>query len=172
MTHCEQVQKLQPAFLALELEPAREHEVRGHLASCRECRDAYIAAEPALLLSLVGAPRPVADEDQFVAAVLGGVHQARIARRLGARRVRFYLAAAAAVLLTIAAPLTYRLATAPATVAVAHEADVVPATVATAVEPAFVEVEGQGVRLYQMTAAAGSAHPVQVAFIVDPGLEL
>jgi len=41
-----------------------------------------------------------------------------------------------------------------------------------AVEPAFVEVDGAGVRLYQLTPTSQSREAIQVAFIVDPHLEL
>jgi hypothetical protein len=40
------------------------------------------------------------------------------------------------------------------------------------VEPAFVEIEGEGVRLYQVSTAQSAATNVQVAFIVDPRLVL
>lgn len=39
-------------------------------------------------------------------------------------------------------------------------------------EPAFVEVDNAGVRLYQLTPASNSRGAIQVAFIVDPHLEL
>ena len=41
-----------------------------------------------------------------------------------------------------------------------------------AVEPAFVEVDDAGVRLYQLTPTSQSREAIQVAFIVDPHLEL
>ena len=41
-----------------------------------------------------------------------------------------------------------------------------------AAEPAFIEVEDAGVRLYQLAPAAQSRDAIQVAFIVDPHLEL
>jgi hypothetical protein len=47
-----------------------------------------------------------------------------------------------------------------------------PPASAEAMEPAFVEVDNAGVRLYQLTPTTNSHKAIQVAFIVDPRLEL
>jgi hypothetical protein len=50
-----------------------------------------------------------------------------------------------------------------------------PSTIAegsTPVEMASVEVDGEGIRLYQLTVPSRDARDVQVAFIVNPQLEL
>jgi hypothetical protein len=41
-----------------------------------------------------------------------------------------------------------------------------------AAEAAFIEVDGVGVRLYQFAPVSQSRDAIQVAFIVDPHLEL
>jgi anti-sigma factor RsiW len=164
MIDCREASRLRERFLALELPPGVESELRAHLATCRNCRGALAMREPAVALAArLHEPGPVED-DGFVAAVLAGVHQHKLERRLTRRRG--YLAAAAAVVIAIAGGwLGLRGgATLPPGPAPAM------AVQAQASEPAFVEVEGEGVRLYQLTPAAQDA--VQVAFIIDPRLEL
>ena len=58
--------------------------------------------------------------------------------------------------------------TRPAPPAVAQ----VPSQRPPVIEPAFVEVDEVGVRLYQLTPTSQSREAIQVAFIVDPHLEL
>lgn len=173
MMRCEDVQGLRQEYLALELDVEREHGVRDHLTTCRSCRDLYLVAEPSLLFSMMSAPPVSSDEGQFVASVLAGVHQARIDSRVRARQKRGYLALAAALVLAVSGTLAYRLSSHTATVAVAPAPTETPDAVGSLdVEPAFVAVEGEGVRLYQMATTPESGQPVQVAFIVDPRLEL
>ncbi len=171
---CEQVRERLRGFLDLELESAVESAVRAHLASCRECREAYIAAEPSLLLS-VGQAQPVAvDDATFVASVMGGIHQSRLDAFERKHAMRRYLAVAAVAVLSLTATLAYRVTVAPTTtVAVAPTAvPLSPVGRSADVEPAFVEVEGEGVRLYQVATGGTSTPNVQVAFVVDPSLEL
>ena len=117
----------------------------------------------ALRLSEIDVP----EDATFVSEVLGGIHQRRVESRLG-HRGRGALAAAAALLVAILggwALLRDRGMVQPADVA----AGLQPAP-SVVVESAFVEVEGAGVRLYQLDATPQDA--VKVAFIVDPQLEL
>ncbi len=166
MIACREVRRLQPAFLELALEPSSESEVRRHLAGCRECRAALAAQDAAAALALQLGEIEVAADGGFVGEVLAGVHQRQVERRLSHRRRR-WTAAAAGLALTLLGGWALLRQSAPTTqaAAAAH-----PHSAAVRVEPAFVEVEGDGVRLYQLDTASQGA--VQVAFVVDPRLEL
>jgi len=166
MMVCHEVQRRRGAFLALELPFETESEVRQHLVGCRECRDAFAAQEP--ILELVWRlPQDAGGEDEsFVAGVLAGVHQRTLERRLGRRRRRWLGVAAALLVSALAGYAGWRRASVPEPLPVAKVAPARPP----AAEPAFVEVQGEGVRLYQLTPSSREA--VQVAFIVDPHLEL
>lgn len=157
------------AFLALSLDPATECDVRLHLAGCRTCRAAAVALDPvqALALALAGAPAP--SDDAFISEVMAGVHQRRVERRLPASR-RWWLAAAAAVLVVVGGgtlAMRLQIPGTPTSVAEQPGADAAPA-----VEPAFVQVEGEGVRLYQVHPTSPEGRSLRVAFVVDPRLEL
>jgi hypothetical protein len=165
MMSCRDVARLRDRFLALELEPQVEDSYRQHLRECSPCRLAADAHEPILALARMLSDVPAGEDPTFVAEVLGGVHQRSLERRL--KRRRGWMAAAAAVVVAFVAglfALTGRDASAPvpgmARVASNHAAS----------EPAFVEVEGSDVRVYQL--AGTPPENVQVAFIVDPHLEL
>jgi hypothetical protein len=168
MTSCLEVRRLMPRFLALELPPEAERDLREHLRSCAGCRDALAEREPALGLAWALATEPGAQDDRFVGEVLAGVHQRSLERRLSGRQSRLLAAAAvlAAVLLGGTAVVQHFTRPTPQTVAIS------PASRPPAVEPAFVEVDDAGVRLYQLTPASQSREAIQVAFIVDPHLEL
>lgn len=168
MTSCLEARRLMPRFLALELSPETEKELRDHLRSCTSCRLELAEREPALDLAWALATDPGAQDDRFVGEVLAGVHQRSLERRLSGRRSRVLAAAAtlAAVLLGGTAVVRHFTRPAPQTVAAS------PAFRPPAVEPAFVEVDDAGVRLYQLTPASQSREAIQVAFIVDPHLEL
>ncbi len=168
MTSCLEARRLMPRFLALELAPETEKELRDHLCSCTSCREELTEREPALGLAWALATDPGAQDDSFVGEVLAGVHQRSLERRLAGRRSRLLAAAAAlaAVLLGGTAVVQNFTRPAPQTVAIS------PASRPSAVEPAFVEVDDAGVRLYQLTPASQSREAIQVAFIVDPHLEL
>lgn len=168
MTSCLEVRRLAPRFLALELPPETEREVREHLRSCEACRDMVADREPAMGLAWALAADPGPQDDSFVGEVLAGVHQRSLERRISRRRSRLLTAAVATVAVVVAG-----------TAVVRHLGEPVPRVVANSavprspvVEPAFVEVEGAGVRLYQLTPTAHSPKGIQVAFIVDPHLEL
>ncbi|HYB22393.1 MAG TPA: hypothetical protein VED41_01250, partial [Solirubrobacteraceae bacterium] len=87
-----------------------------------------------------------------------------------------HLALAAAVLVTVAAgAMAVRRLVAPAAPAIAPLAQAVGTPAASAPAPrapAFVEVDKAGVRVYQLTEASDARNAVQVAFIVDPHVEL
>lgn len=168
MTSCLEARRLMPRFLALELSPETEKELRDHLRSCTGCRVELAEREPALGLAWALVTEPGAQDDRFVGEVLAGVHQRSLERRLSGRRSRVLAAAAtlAAVLLGGTAVVRHFIRPAPQTVATS------PASRPPAVEPAFVEVDDAGVRLYQLTPASQSREAIQVAFIVDPHLEL
>ncbi|MGV8041143.1 MAG: anti-sigma factor family protein [Thermoanaerobaculaceae bacterium] len=167
MRACSEVLAFRERFIALELEPGAEREVREHLGGCPACRQVFVAAEPSLAVSLVLAAAPVAEDEPFVAEVLSGIRQRRLERRTGRQRRWWMGMAAAAVLAIVGSTATYlRLhggaAVSPTIVAASPEQ----------VEPALVEVEGDGLRLYQLTATGPDGAEVQVAFVVDPSLEL
>ena len=171
MIECRDAGRLRSAFLALELDHTMEAEVRSHVAACDRCRAELAEADAAVAFALRLPELDVREDESFVSGVLAGIHQRRIEGRVVHRR-RGILAAAAGLLLAVLggwALLRDREAVSPA--AVAEHLRQAPA----AVEPAFVEVEGEGVRLYQLDTAppeAGRPDGVRVAFIVDPQLEL
>ena len=168
MRSCVEIRLLLPRFVGLSLDPEEEGAVREHLSVCQVCRELLAGQEPALGLAVAMA-RPVGgDDEDFVAGVLAGVHQRSVERRLSSRRRRWLMGAAAAVMLLLGGlVIRERIETSPAPPVVAAAQ---PAAVQTATDPAFVEVEGEGVRVYQLASASKDA--VQVAFIVDPHLEL
>ena len=165
MIDCREVGALRGAFLGLELEAVREAEVRGHLRTCPACAAELAAVEPAAALALRLAAVEVPDDPAFVAAVLGGIHQHRVEGRLFHRR-RGALAAAAALLVAVLGGWALVRGRGPAQPA---ELQARGRAAAASVEPAFVEVEGAGVRLYQFD---DQQHETRVALIVDPQLEL
>ncbi|HNX49091.1 MAG TPA: zf-HC2 domain-containing protein [Thermoanaerobaculaceae bacterium] len=167
MRGCAEVTSLLPAFVGLDLPPAEESEVREHLRGCAACRDRYAEAEPTLAFSLALAVAPAREDDLFVPGVLAGIRQRRVERQARSHR-RWWMGAAAAVVLAVLGSTAtyYRLQGGPTTP---------PAIVAEGpaqMGPALVEVDGDGVRLYQLTVPGRDASEVQVAFIVNPQLEL
>lgn len=166
MPECREVRGLLPQLVELSLAPEVERGVREHLATCADCRAALESEEPILGFALRLAETPGPADEEFVASVLGGVHQRRGERRVhhGPRR---WLAAAAVVVAVLGGSLFLRSRLAPEAPA---RVAAVRAERPTASEVALVEVEGEGVRLYQLSPA-GSPE-VQVALVIDPRLEL
>jgi predicted anti-sigma-YlaC factor YlaD len=165
MTTCAEVSTLLERFLSLELSPATESDVRLHLAGCASCRAAVEAAEPATGIALRLAAVAETPDEEFVAGVLAGVRQHRIERRLARDWRRWVGAAAALLVVVIGGYVGTRGKVAPGASTVAMAAAHVPTD-----DAAFVEVEGDGVTVYQLTSP--SEDGVQVALIIDPRLEL
>ena len=172
MISCLEVRRVASRFVALELAAKEERELREHLAGCAACREAVAASEPVLALAwTVAANSAPAEDERFVAEVLAQIHQRRLERSLGGRR-SWLLAAAAAVLVAVVGgtAVVRQLSAPPASSAAAALAATRPQSAAA--EPAFIEVEDAGVRLYQLAPAAQPRDAIHVAFIVDPHLEL
>jgi len=165
---CLEARRLAPRFLAMELPAEAERDLREHLATCQECRDAISEREPALALAWTLSAEPRPEDESFVGEVLAGVHQRALERRLHGRRSRLAAAAAAVLVTLFGGTAVVRQLTRPA----AQVTAVAPLPRPAAAEPAFIEVNQPGVRLYQLTPASDSRQAIQVAFIVDPHLEL
>lgn len=162
---CDYMRELIPGLIGLALAPGDEKSVREHLAACANCRSVLEQHEPATALAVGLAAGPAVDE-AFVAAVMGGLRARRVERRLGGGRWRWLAAAAAVVAAFFAGTRVPRGGEPAATAALSPTA----ALAVRPVEGAYVEVEGKGVRLYQINDPAG--RDVAVAVVVDPALEL
>jgi predicted anti-sigma-YlaC factor YlaD len=164
---CTDVRERLAAFLALEMEAHDEASLREHLTTCPACRDAVTELEPSFCLVWPLAGTAGEEDDAFAGEVLAGLHQRRMQSRLALRRPRL-LAAAALLVAVLGGALVIRQGgwwaqpTAPAVEQVAAHAS-------SGRSLGFVDVEGAGVRVYNV-AAVGSS--VGVAVIVKPGLEL
>ncbi|MEW6337562.1 MAG: zf-HC2 domain-containing protein [Acidobacteriota bacterium] len=167
MTSCRETRRVLERYLAFELPAADEQAVRAHLASCPACLAELESRDPGAALAVAfGASSEEGGGEEFVQAVLAGIHQRRAERVVGSRR-RLWGSAAAAALLAIAVLPLWR--SARPWLAPTSEAESAVA-VTSNVEPAFVEVEGDAVRVYQLVSAEAGA--ARVALIVDPELEL
>lgn len=156
---CLEVRAQLAAYLAEGLGEEERRRWRSHVTGCNACRRWVWQEDPAVALALSLPPLEPGD-DRFADEVLAGIRQRRVERAL-TRKGRLLRAAAAAVLVaSILGYLRWTKVEGPTVVAT-------PAAPAAAPEP-FVEVEGEGVRVYQL--ASGS--DVQVAFIVSPSVEL
>lgn len=168
MSRCADVQRLLGRYLAMELAEGEERAVREHLQICPVCREVAEEREPSLIFAsaLAGSPADVEDE-AFPPAVMAAVHQRRLEARIRVRRRRLLAAAAAAAAgVGLAGLGLLRQGSVVEGPAQARRSMPQPAAVALAT----VEVEGENVRLYQLSGSASGE--VQVAFIIDPGLEL
>lgn len=160
---CSKVRGWLSAYVADSLGEEERQEFRAHVRSCQGCRRLLWQEHKALALALA-LPAAEQTDGAFVEEVLAGIHQRRVERSL-ARKKRAWRRAAAAAFVLLALGLAYeRWPRAPQPVAVAT-----PSEEKLALEP-FVEVEGEGVRVYQL-ASEGEAR-TQVAFIVSPSVEL
>ncbi len=167
MNGCAEVQRGLARYLAMELPVAEEAAVRAHLQGCPVCRAVAEEREPSLILAgaLARAAGEV-DDEAFVGGVMAAVHQRRLEGRIRQRRRRWVAAAAAAAGVLLAGLATLRQGPVEGP-GLAQRPAVRPAV---QVVPATVEVEGENLRLYQLSG--GAAGEVQVAFIIDPRLEL
>ncbi|MFI5142809.1 MAG: zf-HC2 domain-containing protein [Thermoanaerobaculales bacterium] len=174
MMNCAEVRRLAGRFLALELERGAEGEVRDHLRQCGSCREMVAAQEPAQAVVWLAESAPDVEDDHFVGEVMAGIHQRRLGQRLGTRRR--YLAVAAALLVAVlAGTMTVRRLLTPTVPAMARLAPAAGTPLVSEPAPrarAFVEIDKAGVRLYQLTPASDARGAIQVAFIVDPHVEL
>ncbi len=171
--NCLEARRLVPRLAAMDLPRQAEMELREHLAGCAGCRQAVAEREPVLELAAALASGPGPEDDHFVGEVMAEIHQRRLERTLSRRRSRV-LAAAAVVLALLGGATVVRQVASPARQVVARAPVTMarPLAPAATMEPAFVEVDNAGVRLYQLTPTSKSRGAVQVAFIVDPHLEL
>lgn len=179
---CENYRELLPAYLDDSLDEVRRTGLRAHLRACPECCDFAIELEPTLLFSLADRPTPSSERIEVcVGAVVAGVRQEQLQRRLRPAR-RPWLAVAAAVVMAVAAGSMWWMGTSgpsedPAMQADANAVEIAdPADVAegpAAVEPPpRVEVDmAQGeVRVYQY--AIEDDESTGAVFIVNPAMEL
>ena len=166
---CADLPELLDAYLADALDEPRRAAVRSHLRFCERCREAALDADPTLLF--VAAPPADPDAarvEDLTRAVVAQIRQQRLQRRLVHRQP--WLAAAAAIVLTLAAVVGWRL------LAPGGAAGPAPATDAQVAEapspPPRIEVDmaGEGVRVYQY--ADSQDGDTAVTFIVNPQLEL
>lgn len=168
---CEQVVRERAAFLALSLPTEGEAAVRAHLRVCSHCRKVFVAAEPALMFA-VGAEPPVpalGDDESFVSGVMTGVRQRVLERRLGRRRPGWRTGMAAAILVMVAASSGRMLLRSPDPLA-GSRSDRIAARGPEYPDSVLSEVEGDGVRYYQLTTDGEKA--LAMAFVVDPSIEL
>lgn len=160
---CSKVRGWLPAYLAESLGEEERQQFRAHVRQCERCRRLLWQQDPTLALTLA-LPAAEPADGHFVEEVLAGIHQRRVEKSL-ARKKRAWRRLAAAAGMLLALGLAYERwprAPRPAVVATPVHEKLAP-------EP-FVEVEGEGVRVYQL-ASEGEAR-AQVAFIVSPSVEL
>jgi hypothetical protein len=190
---CEEFVRLIDAYVDDALDEHRRHGWRDHLRSCAECRERALAAEPTLLLGLASAQEPAPQRvEDCVRSVQAMIRQERLQRRLGPRRPRPWMAAAAAVIMALGLGAVWHLGSGPgleggaarvAEDAVGQEPTGRTGTVPDEADPAAplpagqapapevrVDMDGEGVRVYHF-AAAGGDDDTTVAFIVNPALE-
>lgn len=156
---CGEAKRKLAALQADSLLPEAEQALRAHLRQCTACRALLWQEDPAVALALA-LPKEGFSDGAFVAQVLVGVRQRRLESQLASHRGLSWRMLAAALLVGLAL------------VAVSHRSGPASAPASQVVgaqsaEP-FVEVEGEGVRVYQLAADAQA----QVAFVVSPTLEL
>lgn len=179
---CEVYRELLPAYLDDSLDEVRRAGLRSHLRSCAECRAFAFRREPTLALSLVDRREPPGDRvEACVAAVVAGVRQERLERRLRSTR-RPWLAAAAAVLLAVGSSAAWWLTRDDGAAPTPLQAEVVevgspdPEAVEAVPPPAEppprveVDMTQEEVRVYQY--AIGDDATTGAVFIVNPAMEL
>ena len=160
---CQEVHSLLDRYLALELPPAAEEDVRRHLSECRPCLRSLEERDPAAALALRLSAAPASSDEDFAAAVMAGVRQRKLQRVMAHRRRRWLAAAGIGVALLGGAAGLRAVRSGPPVVARAQPA-------AVSADGPFLEVQGANVKVYEM--APDPAANVRIAMIVDPALEL
>lgn len=156
---CAQLQQHLGDWLADRLPAAEEARLRAHLRQCSACRSYLWEREPAAALGIC-LPQEGFEDSRFVSEVLSGLRQRRAEQSLAAKPSWKLGRAAAALLLVGLAAAAFGHRARP------WSGSPLRAQQRPAVEP-FVEVEGEGVRVYQLA----TGEKVQVAFIVSPTME-
>ena len=173
MMSCLEARRLAPRFVALGLAPELERELRAHLTGCGACREAVTGRDAALAFAWTVAAEPgPPDDERFVGEVMAQIHQRRLERRLVRVRSRLLAAAAAVLVVVLGGAVVVRQLARPAEKSLGQASAMASHLRPVAADPAFVEVDSEGVWLYQLTPASQSRDAIQVAFIVDPHLEL
>ena len=168
--NCDEFSVLLDGYLQDALDGPVRGAFRDHLAGCDRCRAAAVAADPSMLFSALGSREPERHTiEDLNRAVMADIRQQRLSRRLHRSRPR-WLAAAAAVVISLAAVTGWRLLSPegrPAPDAVAEvkvvESDDPPPRLE-------VDMTGTGVRVYQY--ADQQDGDTAVYFIVNPAMEL
>jgi predicted anti-sigma-YlaC factor YlaD len=162
---CERFREHLNAYVAERLEGVERLEWRDHLRGCRDCRGWALGEEPTLWLA-VEAPSVAepARVEACVTAVTTMARQQTISRRLSGGR-RWVLAAAAVAVLALGG-LLWSLGGMGGGVVTADGRPVDSGLPAPDLE---VEMEGEGVRVYQFTG--DGEEDTVVAFVVNPALD-
>lgn len=165
--NCKELHDALAAYLDDSLDEARRSLVRRHLRECPACRSRALAEDPTMMFAALGEP-PVDPRrvEACAEAVTARIRQQRLQRRLSGPR-RQWLAAAAAVVLSVGAAVTWWLLPGAGEPVSAEGAAEPEAERAPTVE---VEMPSEDVRVYQFAAADDP--DTAVVFIVNPALEL
>jgi len=179
---CEVYRDLLPAYLDESLDEVRRSGFRSHLRSCDGCREFAVRVEPTLVFSLARFSDPSPDRiEACVTAVVTGVRQEHLERRLRPSRGPWLAAAAVVVVAIIAASMWWLSGddgvSSQTLQADAHQVEIAgPVTVeeiqSPAEPPPRVEVDmiQEEVRVYQY--AIGDDATTGAVFIVNPAMEL
>jgi predicted anti-sigma-YlaC factor YlaD len=170
---CSEFQQQLHAYLEESLEEPQRMLWRQHLSSCESCRELALREESTLIFSTAEpSPASPARIEECVTAVTALIRQDRLSRRLPARRrVQPWLAAAAAVMITIAGSVLWLQSN--------EESGAVPTAELSVPEPSppespppevEVDMDGEGIRVYHF--ATDDDANVAATFIVNPALEL
>lgn len=167
---CDDVLAQLDAYLAEDLDGHRREVVRDHLRSCGDCRRSAVSRDASLMFV---AARPTdsspARVEELTRAVLGQIRQQRLERRLDRRR-QPWLAAAAALVVSLAVVIGWRLITPDKVAQIPARSDVQVADSPSPPPRVEVDMAGEGVRVYQY--ADQQDGDTAVTFIINPELEL
>jgi predicted anti-sigma-YlaC factor YlaD len=179
---CDAYRELLSGYLEESLDEVRRTAFRAHLRSCTGCREYALAEEPTLIFALGERPEPdPARIEECVTAVVTGIRQDRLQRRLRPSRRPWFAAAAAAMVAVFAASVWWvssgsGVAGDPQIVdagGVAVVEQPVPEQLQEVVEPPpriEVDMKQDEVRVYQYAIEDDSA--MSAVFIVNPAMEL